>query len=130
MASADAVEIDSIYYNLIPKGKVAEVTSNPNKYIGAIEIPKKVTYDGVTYDVTTIGARAFGWCTNLTVVTIPNSVTTIGSSAFEGCTGLPRVTIPTSGTSIGDSVFYGCTGLTSVTIPNSVTNIGDGAFLL
>ena len=54
-ASADAVEIDGIYYNLIPKGNVAEVTSNPNKYKGAVTIPQTVTYNDVTYSVTTIG---------------------------------------------------------------------------
>ena len=31
VASAAAVEIDGIYYNIISKGKGAEVTSNPNK---------------------------------------------------------------------------------------------------
>lgn len=35
-ASADAVKIDGIYYNLITKGNIAEVTSNPNKYTGSI----------------------------------------------------------------------------------------------
>ena len=34
VASADAVEIDGIYYNLVTKAKQAEVTSNPNKYRG------------------------------------------------------------------------------------------------
>jgi hypothetical protein len=38
-ASADAVEIDGIYYNLVPKAKIAEVTSNPNKYIGNVVTP-------------------------------------------------------------------------------------------
>jgi len=32
LASADAVEIDGVYYNLINKVQEAEVTSNPNKY--------------------------------------------------------------------------------------------------
>ena len=46
-ASADdAVEIDGIYYNLIPKGKIAEVTSNPNLYSGSVNIPASITYDG------------------------------------------------------------------------------------
>jgi len=31
LASADAVEIDGIYYNLITKAKEAEVTKNPNR---------------------------------------------------------------------------------------------------
>ena len=29
VASADIVEIDGIYYNLIPKGNAVEVASNP-----------------------------------------------------------------------------------------------------
>jgi len=55
-------------------------------------------------------------------------VASIGSLAFGGCTGLKSVTIPNSVTSIGSSAFGGCTGLTSVTIPNSVTSIGEGVF--
>ena len=150
-ASADAVEIDGIYYNLVSKVKTAEVTSNPSKYTGAVEIPSSVTYEDVTYSVTSIGDGAFRGCSGLTSVTIPNSVTSIGVSAFYGCSGLTSVTIPNSVTSIrsyafqycygltsvtiGNSVtsidwyaFSGCSGLTSVTIPNSVTSIGERAF--
>ena len=59
---------------------------------------------------------------------IPNSVTSIGAKAFSYCSGLTSVTIPNSVTSIGADAFYDCRGLTSVTIPNSVTSIGAGAF--
>lgn len=45
LSYADAVEIDGIYYNLVKKAKIAEVTSHPNKYSGDIIIPEKVTYD-------------------------------------------------------------------------------------
>ena len=128
VASADAVEIDGIYYNLIPKGKVAEVKSNPNKYTGVVEIPDSVEYEGETYVVTSIGERAFYYLKSLTSVIIPYSVTSIGESAFEKCTGLESVTIPNSVTSIGEKAFDSCSGLTSLTIPNSVTSIGGNAF--
>ena len=105
VASADAVEINGIYYNLVSKIKEAEVTQNPNKYTGSVVIPEKVTYENVEY-----------------------SVTSIGKYAFDGCSGLTSVTIPNSVTSIGKYAFYGCSGLTSVTIPKSVTSIGEGAF--
>ena len=127
-ASADAVEINGIYYNLIPKGNAAEVTSNPNKYSGTVVIPETVTYNDVTYSVTNIGNDAFYGCNGLTSITIPNSVTCIGDYAFERCSSLTNITIPNSVTSIGSFAFCACSGLTSVTIPNSVTSIGSYVF--
>ena len=88
LASAETVEIDGICYNIIPKAKVAEVTRNPNGYSGEIDIPAFVNHNEVTYSVTSIGSRAFSYCSGLTSVTIPNSVTSIGGFAFCGCSGL------------------------------------------
>lgn len=85
LASADPVEIDGIYYNFDSKAKTAEVTENPNKYSGNIDIPKTVTYQEVSYNVTSIRYSAFSFCIGLTSIIIPNSVTSIGSSAFTDC---------------------------------------------
>ena len=85
VAMADTVEIDGIYYNLITKGNVAEVTKNPNKYTGSITIPESVQYNNVDYSVTSIGEYAFIDCFDLTSVTIPNSVTSIKDAAFYCC---------------------------------------------
>ena len=108
VASADAVEIDGIYYNLIPKGNVAEVASNLNYYTGAITIPKAFTYNNVTYNVIGIEDYAFQGCSELTSIIIPNSVTSIGEKAFQNCSNLTSVTIPNSVTSIGKSAFKLC----------------------
>lgn len=59
LASAEAVEIDGIYYNLSAIENVAEVTSNPNEYTGVVTILEKVTYKDVEYSVTSIGNKAF-----------------------------------------------------------------------
>ena len=103
---------------------------------GDLVIPENVTHLGKTYQVTSIGDRAFINCTGLTSVTIPNTVTTIGGAdpiasdgaAFCNCTGLTSIVIPNSVTLIGKNSFNSCTGLTSVTIGESVTWIGERAF--
>ena len=151
VAMADAVEINGIYYNLIDKAGVAEVTSNPSKYKGNMVIPEIVNYNGKDYDVTSIGESAFSFCQDLTAVEIPNSVTSIGSFAFYNCSKMASPSIPASVTSIGghafhacwsvtsitipqgvktieEYLFFGCSALTSVSIPSSVTSIGMSAF--
>ena len=78
--------------------------------------------------VANIGDNAFGSCTNLTSVEIPDSVTIIGDCAFYNCSSLASITISDSVTSIGDYAFHGCNSLTSVEIPDSVTIIRFNAF--
>ena len=88
----------------------------PNEYTGDLVIPASVTYDGVTYSVTSISYGAFQKCSSLTNVIIPNSVTTIGGQAFAGCSGLTHVTIPVSITSIGDYAFSDCYPIINVPV--------------
>lgn len=136
LGSAYDAEVDGIYYNLVPKAGLAEVTYQTfvynyggiSDYSGSVTIPEKFTYEGVDYSVISIGSTAFQDCSGLTSVTIPNSVTSIGNSAFSHCSGLTSVTIPNSVTSIGIAAFLNCSSLTSVTIPNSVTTIERGTF--
>ena len=131
LASAYDALIDGIYYNLNSEVKTAEVTyrnNDYNSYSGSCDIPKTITYDGVEYSVTSIGARAFQSCHNLSSLTIPNSVISIGGMAFWNCINLIIMDIPNSVTSIGSNAFSGCKGMTSITIPNSVTTIGNSAF--
>ncbi len=58
-----------------------------------------------------ISNDAFGGCSNLTSLTIPDSVTSIGQSAFSDCSSLTSITIPQSVTNIGWKAFKGCTSL-------------------
>ena len=127
-ASAYAFKVDGIAYNKNGDGKSVYVAYGGD-YTGPVTIPERVTYDGATYSVTTIGDYAFSDCTGLTSVTIPSSVTSIGKSAFSGCTGLTSVTIPNSVTEIGDMAFEGCTGLKKIYSLNPVPPvIYEGTF--
>ena len=118
----ERVQIGDLYYNLDATNQTAEVTyqfeGSQSNYedLTSANIPASVTYNSVSYSVTSIGGFAFSRCTGLTSVTIPNSVTSIGDFAFYKCTGLTSVMIPNSVTSIGSSAFYECSSLTSVTI--------------
>ena len=128
VASAYDVEVDGIYYNLVPNGNVAEVTKGDNKYEGDITIPSSIKVNDTEYSVTSVGNSAFEDCISLISITIPNSVTSIGMCAFRHCRSLTSITIPNSVTSIGGVAFYGCRSLTSIIIPNSVTSIDYYAF--
>ena len=111
------------YEYTVSEDGTAEIT----KYTGsATELAIPSEFDG--YEVKSIGASAFWYCTALTRITIPDNVTNIGASAFCGCKSLTEITIPDSVTNIGGAAFSRCDSLASITVPDSVLNIGSGAF--
>ena len=125
------VQVGDLYYYLDNDNLQAQVTSMPDgNYTDDIEIPSTFNYQENTYNVTSIGERAFYGCSGLISVTMGIGVTSIGDYSFYGCSKLTSITIPNSVTSIGNCAFRDCSGLTSVTIPNSVTSIGERAFWL
>ncbi len=112
------------YYTYTISNSEATITDCSTSISGNITIPSFLG----GYSVTSIGNRAFYYCTSLTSIIIPDSVTSIGNSAFYDCTSLMSITITDSVTSIGDYAFSSCDSLTSITIPDSVTSIGSYAF--
>ena len=132
---ASDTAVKGIWYDFDSSTQTASVTykgkdcdSYSGEYTGILTIPSTVTYNKVTYTVTSIGYRAFVDCPDLTFVAIPNSVTNIQKGAFQNCTSLTSVIVPNSVIYIRSAAFYGCTSLTNITIPSSVTTIGDNAF--
>ncbi len=150
---ASDTRVGDIWYDFDRSTKTASVTyrgsyygSYNGEYSGSVVIPSSVTYNGTTYNVTSIGYRAFYDCSSLTSVTIPNSVTSIGDGAFDGCSSISSpvynahcfaymptsysgaYTIPEGIKQIAGGAFRDCSSLTSVTIPESVTSIGRSAF--
>jgi hypothetical protein len=74
--------------------------------------------------VTSIGAYAFAWCTELTGVVIPEGVTNIGFGGFFSCMGLSSITIPASVTSIDDWTFAQCGSLTAIYFLGNAPTLG------
>ena len=81
-------------------------------------------------NVTSIGEQAFNNCSSLESVVIGSGVKKIGTSAFYGCTVLTNVNFAEDSQleSIGNQVFSDCSALASIEIPDSVTSIGSNTF--
>lgn len=131
---AEEVELNGVTYSLSTES--AEVTNG--SYSGDIVIPASITYEEVTYPVTSIAKSAFSNQSGMTSITIPASITNIGDGAFECCKGLTSITIE-DGNEVFDSrdncnaivktatnmLIVGCQ---TTVIPESVTSIGAAAF--
>lgn len=131
---AEKVLISGIYYNLDASTMTAEVTykslenTSANYSSQSITIPSSVTYNNVTYNVTSIGPYAFCSCQKTRSITIPSSITKIGESAFSNCIVLTSIILPDGLNKIENGVFCACRALTKITIPNSITCIESYAF--
>ena len=103
---ADGAKVDSVIKDKKYIYKVTKAGSKDGKCIGEvmviglrkkslkkIKIATVVTIDGVTYKVTSIGAKAFKGNKKITSVVIGKNVKNIGSKAFFNCKKLKKVTI-------------------------------------
>ena len=126
------VIINNLAYELDEQNKTAEVVLDISTYLKKTEfdIPKSVSYQSLTYDVTSIGSWAFGGLPYLESVTIPNSVVEIKDHAFKSCHSLDSIVIPNSVTTIGNEAFSQCTGLRSIVISESLKTINYRMFFL
>ena len=114
---------DALVYNNAPRN------DQYLNLVGDIEIPKRVSYKGSKYTVTSIAPFAFYRARNLTSVTIANTVTNIGAEAFCYCSGLKKVKIRDAvDVVIQRLAFSNCTSLTSIILPSRLKYMGLDAF--
>ena len=135
VSAANEVLVNGIYYRFDSSKKEAEVTNGPNAenvsvldntsltyYTNTVTVPQSVTYNGVTYKVTSIGENAFAVNRRLKKVNLPESVVSIHSSAFTCCDDMQSIYIPKSVEDIEYNAFYGCIGLNSVVVDKDNKN--------
>ena len=120
------IVLNGIKYRLYPT-KTAKVLKK-NDYSGDIVIPETVTYDNITYKITSLERGCFEGCWLLTSINLSSSITSLESGCFEGCWSLTSINLPSSITSLGDDCFSDCSSLTSINLPSSITSLGDGCF--
>ena len=121
-ASAYDFEVDGIRYDIISLDDMTcKVIANTEKYAGVISIPASVVYNGRTFNISSIGNKAFLNCNGISELHLESAtnLSEIGFSAFEGCTTINKVTIPSSCIRVGYNAFFGCTSLKTVIIQES-----------
>ena len=129
--SAKTVQVYGIHYSLDESNKVAEVVKIAQSYYyGNMVIPNSIQYEGINYDVTSIGYHGFFACSQLTSIIIGDNVVSIGEQAFSNCKELSYVQMGKNVETIGNAAFSMCQSLTSIIIPKSVKNIGKNAFYM
>ena len=74
---ASAVDVNDIYYILDDNAKTAAV-SGCDYWAGSAKIPSTITYEGVTYTVTSVAANAFYQHNYVAAVQLPSTITSIG----------------------------------------------------
>ena len=74
-----------------------------------------------------IGDGAFGWCSSLSNIVIPDSVTNIGKEAFSNCSSLKYISIPKSVICLNGNPFVNWDGKLECLSPNFIYE-GDVLF--
>lgn len=106
--------------------KTAEVLAND--YSGDIIIPENVTYNDVTYRITSLENGCFNDCSYLTSISLPDGITSLGKNCFYSCDKLTSISLPDGITSVGNNCFSGCSSLTSISLPEGLTSLGNECF--
>lgn len=129
-----------IHYQIKDDGDAEVIAVDANTK--NVDIPRKVTYGGKTYRVSSIGERAFKGHSDINYLSIPSTIKSIGKYAFADCGSSMTVNIAdlaawcemklgnehASPLSSAGKVLVCDIETTTINIPNTVTSIGKFTF--
>jgi len=124
-------KIKNILFNAFCKCKCLETFIMPNsvEYVDdqafASSGLKNITF---STSLTRIGNSAFGWCDNLTEVTLPDNVKTLEGGTFYMCKNLKSFNMGNGLTEIYGRELEGCTSLESIQWSDGLKKIEDREF--
>lgn len=95
---------------------------------GILQIPERITYDGLEMKVSSIGSHAFSLCREVKSAELPDTIEKIGSFAFSFCEQLAKINLPNSLNSIGSYAFSHCSSLQEIIIPEGIFEIKNETF--
>ena len=102
------------------KSKKVAFAGVSDKNVKKVMIPKTVKLDGITYQVTEIGANALKGKKKLKTVSIGENVTKIGKNAFAGCSKLVNIVVKGNKLkSAGKNCLQGISGKAVIYVPSS-----------
>ena len=97
----------------------------------SIIIPSEVTHEGISYMVTSIGVKAFAYCSSLKSIEIPSSITHINMNAFHETPWYDSIP---DGLVYINNILYEYKGEmpenTTIEVKDGTITIGEGAFML
>lgn len=79
--------------------------------------------------LTSIGNRAFYYCTELEEINIPSTVKRIGRDAFVSCRNMTNVKFNGPLLYLGPGAFSSCSSLEEIVLPNGLEEIQNNTFL-
>ena len=111
------------------------VLPNEIEYIGEYAFSdcpllEEVTIDdkGINNVDAVLSSGAFGYCSNLKKVTLPNNITDMEGSAFYGCSSLSEIKLPDKLRNLGGLAFGQCNSLAKVSFSGTLDSIGSDVF--
>ena len=115
LSNIDISEVKTIAGNGLSNSAVKEFVNSSIENIEhcAFGGCKSLEYVSVP-NVKTIGRDAFGYCENLSSISLGNNLSDIGEFAFDRCEGLESITLGNDLKSIGRCAFRDCESLTDV----------------